>query len=433
LSRGFFLLTTPHYSINLLNSKMKKAPLFVSHSNAFEGRNIMRELSTHPGLEHGPIYLDYNGTTPIDPRVVEAMVPFLAIHFGNPSSTHFYARAPYTAIETAREQVASSLSCTPAEIIFTGGGSESDTLALQGVALADRARGKHLITQVTEHPAVLATCRQLARLHGFRVTELPVDASGRVRPADLEAAIDEQTTLVSIMCANNETGTLQPIAEIAEIAHRHGALMHMDSSQAVGKIPIDVTRLGVDLLTVAGHKLYAPKGVGALYIRKGVQLEPVIVGGGQERGLRAGTENVAAIVALGTACELAGRHLPAEQQRLTMLRDLLHQRLAEELPGKVSLNGHPNERLPNTLNVSIGGVIGEEVLAATPEIAAATGSACHAGGTEPSAVLLAMGVERSRALGALRLTLGRWSTIEEAEQAAKLLAQTVRTMLASVS
>jgi cysteine desulfurase len=361
------------------------------------------------------------------------MLPYLTIHFGNPSSTHFYAHTPHTAIEMAREQVARLLSCTPAEIIFTGGGSESDTLALRGVALAERERGKHLITQVTEHPAVLATFRQLTRLHDFRVTVLPVDATGRVRPADVEAAIDEQTTLVSIMHANNETGTLQPIAEIAEIAHRHGALMHTDASQSVGKMVTDVAALGVDLLTVAGHKLYAPKGIGALYVRRGVQLEPVITGGGQERGLRSGTENVAAIVALGTACEIARLHLPLEQQRLAALRDMLHQRLAEELPAMVHLNSHPTKRLPNTLNVSIEGVIGEEVLAATPEIAAATGSACHAGGTEPSAVLLAQGIDRARALGALRLTLGRWSTSEEVEQAAHLLAQTVRTMLTSVA
>ena len=342
-------------------------------------------------------------------------------------------RAPHAAIEMAREQVAGLLSCTPAEIIFTAGGSESDALAIRGVTLSRQERGKHLITQVTEHPAVLATCRQLARLHGFHVTYLPVDASGRVRPADVEAAIDEQTTLVSIMVANNETGTLQPIAEIAEMAHRHGALVHTDASQAVGKIPIDVTLLGVDLLTIAGHKLYAPKGVGALYVRRGVQLEPVMVGGGQERGLRAGTENVAALVALGMACELAGRALPEEEQRLAALRDLLQQRLTEELPGMVSLNGHPTERLPNTLNVSIEGVIGEEVLMATPGIAAATGSACHAGSTEPSPVLLAQGIERARALGALRLTLGRWSTALEVERAAHLLAQTVRTMRASIS
>ncbi|SRR5579884_2767354 len=393
----------------------------------------MREVPPHPALEQGPIYLDYNGTTPVDPRVVEAMLPYMTIHFGNPSSTHFYAHQPHVAIKAAREQVASLLGCTPAEIIFTAGGSESDALAIRGVALSRQERGKHLITQVTEHPAVLATCRQLERLHGFHVTYLPVDATGRVRPADVETAIDEQTTLVSIMVANNETGTLQPIAEIAEIAHQHGALMHTDASQAVGKISTDVNALGVDLLTVAGHKLYAPKGVGALSVRKGVQLEPVIAGGGQERGLRAGTENVEAIVALGVACELARQHLPTERPRLAALRDALYQHLTEALPGVVSLNGHPTLRLPNTLNVSIEGVIGEEVLAATSQIAAATGSACHAGETEPSPVLLAMGIERTRAKGALRLTLGRWSTAREVEQAAHFLAQTVRTRLSSVS
>jgi cysteine desulfurase len=325
------------------------------------------------------------------------------------------------------------LSATPAEIVFTAGGSESDALAIRGVALSRQERGKHLITQVTEHPAVLAICHQLERLHGFHVTYLPVDATGRVRPADVEAAIERQTTLVSIMAANNETGTLQPIAQIAEIAHRNGVLMHTDASQAVGKIPTEVNALGVDLLTLAGHKLYAPKGIGALYVRRGVLLEPVIAGGGQERGLRAGTENVAAIVALGAACELAMKSLSQEQERLAKLRDVLFQRLWESLPGVLSLNGHPTERLPNTLNVSVEGVIGEEVLGSTPGIAAATGSACHAGSTSPSERLLAMGVERSRALGALRLTLGRWSTAEEIDQAVQLLAQTIQTMLASVS
>ncbi len=393
----------------------------------------MTQANPHPGLAHHPIYLDYNATTPIDPRVVEAMLPYLTTHFGNPSSAHFYAQAPHTAIETAREQVARLLSCTPSEIIFTSGGSESDTLAIRGAALAEPRRGKHIITQVTEHPAVLTICHALTRLHGFRVTYLPVDASGRVKPADVEAAIDDQTTLVSIMHANNETGTVQPIVEIAEIAHRHGALMHTDASQSVGKIATDVAALGMDLLKVAGHKLYAPKGVGALYVRRGVQLEPINAGGGQEKGLRAGTENVAAILALGAACEVAAHHLSQEQVCLAALRDLLLQRLSESLPDMLHLNGHPTERLPNTLNVSIEGVIGEEVLAGTPGIAAATGSACHAGSTSPSEMLLAMGVERARALGALRLTLGRWSTSEEVEQAALLLAQTVRALRASAS
>ena len=381
--------------------------------------------TAHPGLRDGPIYLDYNATTPVDPIVVEAMLSYLSTHFGNPSSTHHYGLVTRQAIDTSRRQMARLLGCTAGEIIFTGGGSESDNLAIRGVALARHASGNHIITQVTEHPAVLNTCNALERLHGLRITYLPVDAYGRVSPADVEAAIDEQTILVTIMHANNETGTLQPLAEIAEIAHRHGVLVHTDAAQSGGKIPVGVEDLGVDLLTVAGHKLYAPKGIGALYVRRGVQLEPVIYGGGQESGRRAGTENIAHMVALGAACMLAQEQLAESQPRLQRLRDRLERRLEEFLPGSVHLNGHRSERLPNTLNVSVDRVIGEEVLAATPEIASSTGSACHEGSTDPSAVLMAMGLSRERALGALRLTLGRWSTEDEVERAARLLARTV--------
>ena len=382
-------------------------------------------MATHSGLHDGPIYLDYNATTPVDPDVVEAMLPYLSLHFGNPSSTHRYGQETHVAVQMAREQVGQLLGCALEEIIYTGGGSESDNLAIRGVALARQQRGKHIITQETEHPAVLNTCKALERHHGFRVTYLPVDAYGRVNPADVESAIDEQTILITIMHANNETGTLQPIAEIAEIAHRHGTLLHSDAAQSVGKIPVQVDELGVDLLTIAGHKLYAPKGIGALYVREGIQLEPVIYGGGQEGGRRAGTENIAYMVALGTACALAKEQLGASQARLQHLRDSLQQALEERLPGMIHLNGHSTLRLPNTLNISVDRVIGEEVLAATPGIASSTGSACHEGSTEPSAVLMAMGLSRNRALGALRLTLGRWSTEEEIEQAAVLLAQTI--------
>ena len=382
-------------------------------------------MATHSGLHDGPIYLDYNATTPVDPDVVEAMLPYLSLHFGNPSSTHRYGQETHVAVQMAREQVGQLLGCALEEIIFTGGGSESDNLAIRGVALARQQRGKHIITQETEHPAVLNTCKALERHHGFRVTYLPVDAYGRVNPADVESAIDEQTILITIMHANNETGTLQPIAEIAEIAHRHGTLLHSDAAQSVGKIPVQVDELGVDLLTIAGHKLYAPKGIGALYVREGIQLEPVIYGGGQESGRRAGTENIAYMVALGTACALAKEQLGASQARLQHLRDSLQQALEERLPGMIHLNGHSTLRLPNTLNISVDRVIGEEVLAATPGIASSTGSACHEGSTEPSAVLMAMGLSRNRALGALRLTLGCWSTEEEIEQAAVLLAQTI--------
>lgn len=384
--------------------------------------------SSHPGLQGNPIYLDYNATTPVDPRVVDAMLPYLASHFGNPSSTHFYGHTTHHAIQGAREQVARLLHCASDEVIFTGCGSESDTLAIRGAALASQQRGTHIITQVTEHPAVLRVCQALERWHGFRVTYLPVDGYGRVNPADVADAIDNETVLVTIMHANNETGTLQPIAEIAEIAHRHGALMHTDASQSVGKIAVDVAALEVDLLTVAGHKLYAPKGIGALYVRRGLRLEPAIYGGGQEAGRRAGTENTAFIVALGAAAILASEQLTAGQLHQQALRDHLHALLERYLPGTVHLNGHPVERLPNTLNVSIADVVGEEVLAATPAIASSTGSACHEGSTEPSAVLLAMGLSRDRALGALRLTLGRWSTAEEVETAARSLAQSVDAM-----
>lgn len=393
----------------------------------------MNEPPFHPGLAHGPIYLDYNGTTPIDPRVVDAMLPYLSTHFGNPSSTQAYAQVARVAVEKARAQVAELLACASSEIIFTGSGSESDALAIRGAALALRSRGTHVITQRTEHPAVRETCHMLERLYGFQITELAVDHLGRVRPSDLEAALTEQTVLVTIMLANNETGTLQPVAELARLAHQHHALFHTDAAQAVGKIPLSVDALGVDLLTVVGHKLYAPKGVGALYVRQGTPLEPLIPGGGQEQARRAGTENVALLVALGAACELAAQELAVNPQRLRTLRDRLHRRLSESLPDLVHLNGHPTERLPTTLNISIDGVVGEAVLAATPEIAAATGSACHAGSMEPSTVLLAQGMERARALGALRLTLGRWSTAEEIERAAHLLTQTIWRILATSS
>ncbi|MFL5706118.1 MAG: cysteine desulfurase family protein [Ktedonobacteraceae bacterium] len=385
-------------------------------------------MRMHPGLQNGPIYLDYNATTPVDPAVVEAMLPYLSTHFGNPSSTHRYGQAAHQALDLARQQVAQLLGCAPGEVIFTGGGSESDNLAIRGIALARRASGNHIITQVTEHPAVLNICRALERLHDFRVTYLPVDEYGRVRPADVAAALGPQTILISIMHANNETGTLQPLAAIAEMAHRHGVLLHTDAAQSVGKVPTRVMELGVDLLTVAGHKLYAPKGIGALYVRQGLQLEPVIYGGGQEGGRRAGTENIAHMVALGTACMLAQEQLAESRLRIRRLRDQLQQCLNTFLPGSVHLNGHESERLPNTLNVSIDGVIGEEVLAAIPEIASSTGSACHEGSTDPSAVLTAMGLCRERALGALRLTLGRWSSEEEVERAAILLAETVKAL-----
>jgi cysteine desulfurase len=383
-------------------------------------------MPMHPGLQGGPIYLDYNATTPVDPLVATALSPFLSTHFGNPSSAHAYGRASREAIGIAREQVALILGCAADEIVFTGSGSESDMLAIRGSVLALQKRGNHIITQVTEHPAVLNLCQALTRIHNIQVTYLPVDGYGRVNPADVEAAIHERTVLITVMHANNETGTLQPMKELAEIAHRHGVLLHTDASQSVGKISTQVAELGVDLLTVAGHKLYAPKGIGALYVRRGLQLEPLIYGGGQEAGRRAGTENIAFMVALGAASVIAYEQLDRSRSRMRLLRDRLQQCLESELPNLVHLNGHPAECLPNTLNVSIDGVSGEEILAATPEIAASTGSACHEGNTEPSSVLLAMGLSRELALGALRLTFGRWSMEGDVEKAANVLAWTVK-------
>lgn len=379
------------------------------------------------GLKDGPIYLDYNATTPVDPRVVEAMWPYFNQHFGNPSSTHAYGLAAHAGVDRARQQVADLLGSQAGEIIFTGGGSEGDNLAIRGAALAS-PRGKHIITQVTEHPGALNICRALSRLHGYQITILPVDHTGLVDPAVVEAAITPQTCLITIMHANNETGTIQPIAEIVEIAHRHEVLVHTDAAQSVGKIPVNVQELGVDLLSFAGHKLYAPKGVGALYVRTGLRLEPLIYGGGQEHGLRAGTENVALMVALGTACQIVQEQMAESPQRLRHLRDLLWRRLVENVDVPLALNGHETQRLPNTLNIRVDGLVGEDILAATPGIASSTGSACHAGNTDPSAVLLALGLDRAQALGALRLTLGRWSTEEEIERAARMLAETIASL-----
>ncbi|GLW11616.1 cysteine desulfurase [Microtetraspora sp. NBRC 13810] len=377
----------------------------------------------HPGLDPDVIYCDYNATTPVDPRVSAAAWPYFSGFFGNPSTSSPYAEGPRRALRVARRQVAELLGAGPEEIVFTSGGSESDTMAVRGVAVPG---GGHVVTQVTEHPAVLRSCESLERLHGVRVTYLPVDADGLVDPLDLEAALTPRTRLVSIMLANGETGVVQRVAELAEIAHRRGALFHTDAAQAVGKIPVSVAELGVDLLTVAGHKLYAPKGVGALFVRRGVSLEPTIYGGGQERGLRAGTENVAYAVALGAAAEIAAGEVDREGGRLRGLRDLLHRRLSALLPGRVLLNGHTGRRLPGTLNISVSGTGGSALLAATPGIAAATGSACHTGEPDPSGVLLAMGLGHERARGAVRLSLGRWTTRPEVEAVARLLAESAR-------
>ncbi len=374
-----------------------------------------------------PIYLDYNATTPIDPAVHEAMLPYLEEHFGNPSSGYIYGQRAKEAVAKARVRVASLIGVAAEEIVFTSGGSESDNQAIIGVAVANRDKGRHIITSRIEHPAVLNTCRYLEEKLGFKVTYLPVDGYGLVDPDEANRAITNDTILITIMHANNEVGTVEPIQEIGQIARERGILFHTDAAQSCGKIRVDVNQLNADLLTIAGHKLYAPKGIGALYIRKGIIIDSFIHGAGQEDGRRAGTENVPYTVGLGAACEIARKSLADYHKDIKPLRDRLHGIIESGL-GKdnVRLNGHPERRLPNTLNISIKGIMGEELLGRIPELAASTGAACHAGSTEPSSVLLEMGLTRELALGALRLTLGRWSTAEEIETAGKLIVKQVR-------
>jgi cysteine desulfurase len=380
----------------------------------------------HPALAGRPVYLDYNATTPVDPRVVEAMHGALSADFGNPSSTHAYGEGPRRLLARARAQVAALLGAHPGEIVFTASGTEADALAVRGAVLARAASmfGRpHVVTQVTEHPAVLSACAHLRRWHDVDVTYVDVDRHGRVDPRDVRAAITPSTVLVTVMHANNETGTLQPIADIAEVTRSLGVLLHTDAAQSAGKVALDVDDLGVDLLTVVGHKMYAPKGVAVLYVRDGVALEPLVGGGGQERGLRAGTENVALAVALGAAADLVERALAAgETARLTALRDQLHAQLAARLPGRVHLHGHPSHRLPNTLNVRVDGLTGSELLAAAPQVAASTGAACHSGEPRPSSGLLALGMTRQQAWAGVRLSLGRWTTPEAVTTASSALA-----------
>ena len=371
------------------------------------------------------IYLDYNATTPLLPEVVDAMMPFLRDHFGNPSSAHAFGRTARDAVEKARGQVAALLQCDTDEVVFTSGGTESNNLAIRGVAEA-RPDRMHVVTSVVEHPAVAAACSWLER-HGWRVTRAGVDAEGRVRLPEVSASIGPGTALVTIMHANNETGILQPVAAVAKLARAAGAIVHTDAAQSVGKVPVHVRELGVDLLSVAGHKLYAPKGVGALYVRRGTPLVPLALGGSHEHGLRPGTENVASIVGFGVACERAQLDLDAEGARVRTLRDLLWQWLRDLIPG-LALNGHPQERLPNTLSLRFPGVSGTALLAAAPQVAASTGSACHAGDEQPSSAVLAMGVPPREALGTVRLTLGRRSTEEDVRRAAEALLEAWRTI-----
>ena len=356
------------------------------------------------------IYLDYNASTPIDPAVATVMKPFLEDDYGNPSSGHWASIEAKTALETARGQVAALLGCENDEIVFASGGSEANNLAVKGSYFALRDKGDHIITTRIEHPAIIEPCRFLEHL-GARVTYLPVDGSGRIDPNDLRKAITARTILASIMHANNEVGTIEPIEECARIAREHGVLFHTDAAQSVGKLPTKVNELGVDLLSIAGHKVYAPKGVGVLFVRRGVRLKPLIHGAGHERGRRAGTESALLAVGLGKACELA-RDL-ASMERVRALRDHFWQELRNRLGNSVILNGNPTHRLPNTLNVSFVGLIGSEILARLEGVAASTGSACHSGRIELSPVLEAMGVSPEISMGAIRFSLGRTTARDE--------------------
>ncbi len=370
-------------------------------------------------VQQGRIYLDFNATTPIAPEVAAAMSPVLREPFGNPSSQHWAGVPAREAVEKARGQVAALLDCGPDEVVFTSGGSEANNHVLKGVFFSrGGGPGAHIITTQIEHPAVLNPCHFLERM-GATVTYLPVDRFGRVDPDDVHKALTPRTILISVMHANNEVGTLQPISEIARIAHQRAIVVHSDAAQSVGKIPTRVDELGVDLLSVAGHKLYAPKGVGALYIRKGVRLEPLIHGAGHESGRRAGTESILLDVALGKACELAHSWLGMEPIR--QLRNLFWELLQARFGERVVLNGHPTERLPNTLNVSFVGKTGWEILNSLEGVAASTGSACHSGSVELSPVLKAMGVPREVGMGAVRFSLGRTTTREEIAQVVSLL------------
>jgi cysteine desulfurase len=365
------------------------------------------------------IYLDYNASTPIDPAVAAAMRDYLHEHYGNPSSGHWAAAPAKAALETAHRQVAVLLGCQHDEVVFTSGGSEANNLAIKGVFFALTDTGDHIITSAIEHPATVAPCRFLERL-GANVTYLPVDRYGLVDADDVRRAITPRTILISIMHANNETGTIQPMQEVSRIAREHGVLLHTDAAQSIGKIPTDVNELGVDLLSIAGHKLYAPKGVGALYVRSGTPLEPLIHGAGHEFGRRAGTESALLAVGLGTACELARDLTPME--RVRTLRDRFWEALQMHFGDRVVLNGHLEYCLANTLNVAFVGRIGAEILAQLPGLAASTGSACHEGRVELSPVLKAMDIVPEVGMGAIRFSLGRGTTGEEIDAAVESLA-----------
>ena len=372
-----------------------------------------------------PIYLDYNATTPHAPEVIESMRPFLEEVFGNPSSSHWFGDKPQKAVMTARAQVAGLLNCQSDEIVFTSGGTEANNHAIIGIANARREKGNHIITSQIEHPAVLEVCKYLEK-SGYEVTYLEVDDQGLVRVSDVSSAVTKNTILITIMHANNEVGSIQPIAEISEIAKKHGVLFHTDAAQSLGKIPTEVDTLGVNLLSVAGHKLYAPKGVGALYIGKGCKLTQMMHGAGQESGWRPGTENVLEIVGLGKACEIAKRDLAKNMDHMLAMRERLHNGLKDKCT-MVRLNGHPTERLPNTLSLSFHGIEANRLLEEIgPEVAASAGAACHSDRIEISHVLKAMDVPMDWAKGTVRLTTGRMTTETDIDKAIQVISEAVK-------
>ncbi|OGF45169.1 MAG: hypothetical protein A2231_10115, partial [Candidatus Firestonebacteria bacterium RIFOXYA2_FULL_40_8] len=365
------------------------------------------------------IYLDYNATTPIHPLAAKEMERYIYEYFGNPSSTHWAGKKAHDGVENARKQVASLLGCLPEEIVFTSGGTESNNYAIRGAAELLKHKGKHIITTQIEHPAVIKPCQYLEK-KGFEVTYLPVDNIGRVSPDAVRKAVKPSTILITIMHANNEVGTVQPIKEISKIAKKHKILFHTDAAQSVGKIPTKVEELGVDLLTIAGHKLYAPKGIGALYVREGVGLQPLILGAGHERGRRAGTENVIQIAGLGKACEFMEKGMGKYSEKIRALRDYFYLGI-KKLKVETMFNGDLENGLPNTLNISFKGINSNELLKKMPTLAVSTGSACHANSAEPSKVLMAMGKKKEDAFGAIRFSLGLFTTKNEIEDALAIL------------
>ena len=374
------------------------------------------------------IYLDHNATTPVAPEAATAMMPFLQEEFGNPSSDYWLGMRAKEGVEQARKEVAALLKCRPDEIVFTSGGSESNNTVLKGLIDFSHPEKYHIITSAVEHPAILNPVLFLMEL-GVNVTILPVDRFGQVDPDSIHHAILPETTLVSIMLANNETGTLQPIKDISRIAREYGVAVHTDAAQAVGKTGVDVNELGVDFLTVAGHKFYAPKGIGALYTRGGRNISPLIHGAGQEFGKRAGTENVILAAGLGAACRVAEARLQQDIRKMALLRDRLQELLFAELD-ELTLNGHPDERLPNTLNISVPGIDGSKILAALPNLLASTGAACHDQTVKLSHVLSAMSVPPEIGMGTLRLSIGRSNTMEQIEEAAQCISDQVKRMRA---